>query len=99
MDCWRVQLLKKGSHISKPTNKFLPKARERANRMVLDHENEYGAAGGLSVASRLKQDASIHRHELLAPCEMDGVPGVSFPGICPGETFTYKYAVSQVIVL
>ena len=26
---------------------------------------------------------------------MDGVPGVTFPGIRPGETFTYKYAVPQ----
>jgi FtsP/CotA-like multicopper oxidase with cupredoxin domain len=26
---------------------------------------------------------------------MDGVPGISFPGIAPGETFTYKFKVQQ----
>lgn len=49
----------------------------------------------LAVTNGLKQDTSIHWHGLLVPFEMDGVPGVSFPGIRPGETFTYKYAVPQ----
>lgn len=47
------------------------------------------------VKNDLASDSSIHWHGLLVPFEMDGVPGVSFPGIKPGQTFTYKYAVPQ----
>ena len=32
---------------------------------------------------------------LLVPFQMDGVPGVTFPGIKPGETFTYKFPIKQ----
>lgn len=39
------------------------------------------------------EDTSIHWHGLLVPFQMDGVPGVSFPGIRPGETFTYEFRV------
>lgn len=39
------------------------------------------------------EDTSIHWHGLLVPFHMDGVPGVSFPGIRPGETFTYEFKV------
>ena len=49
----------------------------------------------LNVTNRLKADTSIHWHGLLVPFHMDGVPGVSFPGIKPGETFQYKFAVPQ----
>ncbi|HIG21027.1 copper resistance system multicopper oxidase [Henriciella sp.] len=49
----------------------------------------------LNVTNRLKADTSIHWHGLLVPFYMDGVPGVSFPGIKPGETFQYKFAVPQ----
>lgn len=45
----------------------------------------------LSVTNRLKEQSSIHWHGLLLPFNMDGVPGVSFPGIDPGETFTYEF--------
>ena len=38
---------------------------------------------------------SIHWHGLLVPFAMDGVPGVSFPGIDPGATFTYEFPVVQ----
>lgn len=41
------------------------------------------------------EDTSIHWHGLLLPFQMDGVPGVSFPGIKPGETFTYEFPVWQ----
>ena len=47
------------------------------------------------VTNRLKEPTSIHWHGLLVPADMDGVPGVSFPGIKPGETFTYRYPVKQ----
>ncbi len=49
----------------------------------------------LSVTNSLKEDTSIHWHGLILPFQMDGVPGVSFPGIRPGETFTYEFPVRQ----
>jgi CopA family copper-resistance protein len=49
----------------------------------------------LSVTNRLKEDTSIHWHGLIVPFQMDGVPGVSFPGIRPGETFTYAFPIRQ----
>ncbi len=49
----------------------------------------------LNVTNTLDEDTSVHWHGLLVPFQMDGVPGVTFPGIRPGETFTYKYAVPQ----
>jgi len=41
------------------------------------------------------EDTSIHWHGLIVPPEMDGVPGVSFPGIRPGDTFTYQFLLRQ----
>jgi CopA family copper-resistance protein len=41
------------------------------------------------------REASIHWHGILLPANMDGVPGLSFHGIHPGQTFTYKFAVRQ----
>jgi CopA family copper-resistance protein len=49
----------------------------------------------LSVTNTLDEDTSIHWHGLLVPMEMDGVPGVSFPGIRAGETFVYEFPVKQ----
>ena len=49
----------------------------------------------LRVHNKLNTDTSIHWHGLLVPFQMDGVPGVTFPGIPAGETFTYKFAVPQ----
>ncbi|MBU1378814.1 MAG: copper resistance system multicopper oxidase [Alphaproteobacteria bacterium] len=49
----------------------------------------------LEVENRLKEDTSIHWHGLLVPFQMDGVPGVSFPGIRPGETFAYEFPIIQ----
>ena len=49
----------------------------------------------LHVTNTLDQDSSIHWHGLLLPFQYDGVPGVSFPGIKPGETFTYEFPVRQ----
>jgi CopA family copper-resistance protein len=47
----------------------------------------------LSVTNMLDEDTSIHWHGVLLPFQMDGVPGVSFPGIRPGETFVYEFPV------
>ena len=44
----------------------------------------------LNVTNSLDEDSSIHWHGLLVPFQFDGVPGVSFPGIRSGQTFTYK---------
>ena len=49
----------------------------------------------LRVTNRLKEASSIHWHGILLPPEMDGVPGVSFAGIPPGTTFTYRFPVKQ----
>jgi CopA family copper-resistance protein len=49
----------------------------------------------LRVTNRLDEDTSIHWHGLLVPSDQDGVPGLSFRGIRPGETFTYRYHVRQ----
>ena len=49
----------------------------------------------LDVANRLNEPTSIHWHGIRAPAEMDGVPGLSFRGIAPGETFTYTIPVKQ----
>jgi CopA family copper-resistance protein len=49
----------------------------------------------LRVTNLLDEPTSIHWHGLILPPGMDGVPGVSFPGIAPGETFTYRFPVRQ----
>ncbi len=49
----------------------------------------------LRVTNRLAEMTAIHWHGLILPFEMDGVPGVSFHGIAPGETFTYRFKVRQ----
>lgn len=49
----------------------------------------------LHVTNKLDEDSSIHWHGLLLPFQFDGVPGVSFPGIKPGETFTYEFPIRQ----
>lgn len=49
----------------------------------------------IRVTNRLKEATSIHWHGIILPFQMDGVPGISFPGIAPGETFTYKYKLEQ----
>lgn len=49
----------------------------------------------IAVTNRLAEQTSIHWHGLLVPFQMDGVPGVAFPGIDPGETFTYEFPVVQ----
>lgn len=49
----------------------------------------------LRVTNKLDEDTSIHWHGVLLPFQMDGVPGVTFPGIRPGETFTYRFRVQQ----
>jgi len=49
----------------------------------------------LRVTNLLDEDASIHWHGVLLPFTMDGVPGVTFPGIKPGDTFEAHFRVRQ----
>lgn len=49
----------------------------------------------LRVQNTLDEDSSIHWHGLLVPFEMDGVPGVSFPGIMPRSTFDYEFDLTH----
>jgi CopA family copper-resistance protein len=54
-----------------------------------------GTTVTLRVHNRLATSSSIHWHGVLLPYTMDGVPGISFPGIAPGETFTYRFPIRQ----
>ena len=49
----------------------------------------------LRVANRFTEDTSIHWHGVIVPANMDGVPGLSFNGIRPGNTYTYRFTVRQ----
>ena len=49
----------------------------------------------IRVRNRLSSTTSIHWHGLIVPADMDGVPGISFHGIAPGTTFTYRFKVNQ----
>jgi CopA family copper-resistance protein len=49
----------------------------------------------INVTNNLAEDTSIHWHGIILPTHMDGVPGISFNGIKPGTTFTYKFTVVQ----
>ncbi len=54
-----------------------------------------GTSVRLNVTNNLDEDTSIHWHGLLLPFHMDGVPGISFPGIKPGQTFSYEFPIRQ----
>ncbi|MBL4845552.1 MAG: copper resistance system multicopper oxidase [Planctomycetes bacterium] len=49
----------------------------------------------LRVLNLLDVDTSLHWHGMILPPGMDGVPGVAFRGIAPGELFTYRFPVRQ----
>jgi FtsP/CotA-like multicopper oxidase with cupredoxin domain len=49
----------------------------------------------LRVFNRLSAPSSIHWHGMIVPADMDGVPGLSFKGIGPGETYVYSFKVNQ----
>jgi FtsP/CotA-like multicopper oxidase with cupredoxin domain len=54
-----------------------------------------GSVVTLRVSNRLRVPTSIHWHGIILPFRMDGVPGISFDGIAPGETFVYRFPVRQ----
>ena len=49
----------------------------------------------IRVTNKLPASTSIHWHGIILPYQMDGVPGISFGGIAPGETFTYRFRIEQ----
>ena len=54
-----------------------------------------GEEVSINVTNNLNEMTSIHWHGMILPFTQDGVPGISFPGIKPGETFTYKFPITQ----
>lgn len=51
----------------------------------------------IRVSNRLAAgtQTSVHWHGLLLPANMDGVPGLSFDGIYPGEAYLYRFKLRQ----
>jgi CopA family copper-resistance protein len=58
------------------------------------HWNE-GTEVTLRVSNRLRETTSIHWHGIVLPFREDGVPGISFEGIAPGQTYVYRFPVRQ----
>jgi len=55
-----------------------------------------GDTVSIRVANTLADEmTSIHWHGILLPANMDGVPGLSFDGIAPGEAFQYRFQLRQ----
>ena len=54
-----------------------------------------GQAVRITIDNALDEETSLHWHGLLVPFQMDGVPGLSFPGIPAHSTFTYKFPIQQ----
>lgn len=75
----------------------------RATANTIDHEVPgpllelwEGYNARLQVHNHLRHaSTSIHWHGMLLPFELDGVPGVSFPGIAAGQTFEAYFPVRQ----
>ncbi|SEL10588.1 copper-resistance protein, CopA family [Pseudoxanthomonas sp. GM95] len=49
----------------------------------------------LKVSNRLGVDTSLHWHGIILPAAMDGVPGLSFHGIGPSESYLYRFKLKQ----
>jgi CopA family copper-resistance protein len=49
----------------------------------------------LRVRNELAVDTAVHWHGVLTPANMDGVPGMSFRGIAPGDTYAYRFRARQ----
>jgi CopA family copper-resistance protein len=49
----------------------------------------------MNVTNHLRVPTSIHWHGIRSPANMDGVPALSFAGIMPGETFSYRIPLHQ----
>ena len=49
----------------------------------------------LRVRNHLPFSTSIHWHGIILPAAMDGVPGLSFRGIAPNDSYLYRFEVKQ----
>ena len=49
----------------------------------------------INLRNNLPELTGFHWHGIILPNRMDGVPGLEFPGIQPGESFTYRFPVLQ----
>ncbi len=49
----------------------------------------------LVTTNKLDEPTSVHKHGILVPFQFDGVPGVTFPGIAPGETIVEEFPIVQ----
>ena len=49
----------------------------------------------IRITNHLQEMTAIHWHGIILPFEMDGVPGISYKGIAPGETFVHRFKVQQ----
>jgi CopA family copper-resistance protein len=56
---------------------------------------ELRVRNALPVGGPHARATSIHWHGILLPANMDGVPGMSFDGIAPGETYRYRFTLKQ----
>ncbi len=55
-----------------------------------------GDTVSVRVANRMADvPTSVHWHGIVLPADMDGVPGMSFDGIAPGEAWLYRFTVRQ----
>jgi CopA family copper-resistance protein len=54
-----------------------------------------GDTAVINVHNAMDTATSVHWHGMLVPPEMDGVPYISYPGIAPGATFTYRFPIRQ----
>jgi len=54
-----------------------------------------GQAVRITIDNALDEETSLHWHGLLVPFQMDGVPGLSFPGIPAHSSFTYEFPIRQ----
>lgn len=54
-----------------------------------------GDLATIRVTNALDTMSSIHWHGLILPADMDGVPGLSFPGIAAHDAYTYRFPVRQ----
>ena len=47
------------------------------------------------VTNKLPEHTTVHWHGLILPSGMDGVGGLSHPGIPPGKTFVYEFDLTK----
>ncbi|GHB09656.1 copper resistance system multicopper oxidase [Modicisalibacter luteus] len=54
-----------------------------------------GQDASLKITNLLDETTSVHWHGIILPSNMDGVPGLSYAGVAPGEVFTARFPVNQ----